>query len=212
LATNIFGVFKGVGAGIMGGIAGGLKALLYIIPILTLAIIFIIHFRNRSIYKYPVRVFRIRENGKVKESNYLGGYIGRKNSAPFFRIKRGRLPWQYIDLTTTPIVKYMDEEDRIYYLQIDVDTFVQLKRNIDLRVTKLIKNKEGKITGIKLNKKDFEFSPVESDIKYGAILATQKIRTVLRAEPTWKKVLPYFGLVLMAVIFIVAYALLMDKC
>ena len=55
-------------------------------------------------------------------------------------------------------------------------------------------------------------TPVESDVKYGAILSIQRIKDVLRLEPTWKKLLPYFGLTIMAVVFIVAYAILMSKC
>lgn len=188
--------FTGMFSGMGGGIVGGLKIFLfYIAPMIILGAIIFIQYKNKSIYKYKARIFRVRENGKVKESNYKAGYIGRKNSAPFFRIKTGKMWGQQIDLITTPIVKYMDEEDRVYYLQLDVNTFVQLERKMNLSKEKMI-----------------EFTPVESDVKYGAILSVQRIKDVLRTEPTWKKVLPYLGLALMAVIFIVAYAMLMDKC
>ena len=55
-------------------------------------------------------------------------------------------------------------------------------------------------------------TPVESDVKYGAILSIQRIKDVLRLEPAWKKILPYAGLILMAIVFIVAYAMLMNSC
>ncbi|MBA7490700.1 hypothetical protein ES702_01241 [subsurface metagenome] len=192
----MFESVTGIFSGATGGIASGLKVfLMYICPILLVGIIAFAQYRNKSIYRYKVRMFRIRENGKVKESNFKAGYIGRKNSAPFFRIKTGKWWWQQIDLTTTPTVKYMDEEDRVYYLQVDVNTFVQLRRYMNLTKEKMIR-----------------FTPVESDVKYGAILSVQRIKDVLRTEPTWKKLLPYFGLVLLAIVFIIAYAMLMNQC
>jgi len=181
-------MYSGMGSGIV----NGLYSLLYILPIVIVIIIFIVTIRDKKIYRNPVRIFRVRENGKVKEGNYKGGYIGRKNSAPFFRIKTGRWWWQYIDLITTPNPKYFDEQDRVYYKQIEVNTFIQMKRVF--------------LKGI------VGYAPVESDIKYGAILAVQRIKDVLRTEPAWKKVLPYAGLLLLAIVFIVAYAMLMNKC
>lgn len=190
IGDSVTGIFSGVGGGIM----EGLKVFIfYILPALVIGVIIFIQYRNKSIYKYKARIFRVRENGKVKESNFKAGYIGRKNSAPFFRIKTGL--WNQIDLITTPEVKYMDEEDRVYYLQVDVSTFIQLRREMDLSKEKMIK-----------------FTPVESDIKYGAILSVQRIKDVLRTEPTWKKILPYFGLIILAIVFIIAYAMLMNSC
>jgi|ETNvirnome_2_300_1030623.scaffolds.fasta_scaffold01383_9 hypothetical protein len=146
--------------------------------------------RNKKIYRYKARIYRIREGGTHKEANFKAGYIMRKNSAPYFRIKTS---WfKGIDLITTPNPKYIDEEDRVYYKQIDVDTYVQMKR--EMRQGKLI------------------MTPVETDVKYGAILSIQRIKEVLRLEPAWKKILPYFGLSLMAVVFIIAYAILINKC
>ena len=161
-----------------------------IIPVIGLTILFAITLRNKKIYRYKARIFRIREGGKHKELNFKAGYINRKNSAPYFRIKTG---WfKGIDLITTPNPAYIDEEDRVYYQQIDVNTYVQMKRKFE----------KGRVT----------MTPVESDVKYGAILSIQRIKEVLRLEPTWKKLLPYFGLTIMAVVFIVAYAILMNKC
>jgi len=166
-------------------------ALLIIFGFFVCLIIFI---RNKYIFKYPVRIFRIRENGKVIESNYVGGYIGRKNSAPFFRIKAGFFPWQVIDLTTTPNPKYLDEQNRVYYKQIDVDTYIQMKRTF-------------------VEDKGVTYTPVASDVKYGAILSIQRIKDVLRTEPTWKKILPYAGLILVFTLAIVLYVLALNmKC
>jgi len=179
-------------SGIFSGLAGSLKWLLYLTPVFILIIIIVVSSRNRTIFKYKVRVFRERENDKLKESNYKGGYIQRKNLAPFFRVKTGKWWWQYIDFIETPKIQFMDEDDRVYYKQIDVNTFIQLRRNL--------------VGGV------LKFTPVESDVKYGAVLTIQRIKEVLRTEPTWKKVLPYIGLILMAIVFLVAYAMLMNQC
>jgi len=184
-----FDIYKELG----GGVLGVLKGVLYMIPVFILIGIIIAHFRNKAVYKYKVRIFKVRENGKVKELNCKGGYIGRRNSAPFFRIKLGKWWWQYRDLNTTPNPAFMDEEDRVYFKQIDVDTYVQLKR-------KFIKEDE------------IEYAPVESDIKYGTILSVQKIKEVLRTEPTWKRIAPYATLITLALIFVIAYAMLMKNC
>ena len=180
--------FSGAGGTLM----TTLKILVILSPFLLIFAFVIIRIKNKLLYKYKVRIFKVRENGKVKELNTVGGYIGRKNSAPFFRIKIGRFWWQIKDLTTTPNPKYMDEDDRFYYFQNDIDTYIQVRRDF--------------------NPKGVEYSPVESDVKYGAILSIQRIKEVLRVESTWKKLAPYVTLVLLSVIFLVAYAMLMNKC
>lgn len=190
IVLNIFGYLSGVG----GSLKGVGYILLWVIPIIIVLLIAIVLINNKRIYKYKVRIFRIRENGKVKESNFKGAYIGRKNSAHFFRIKTGKFPWNCIELTTTPKVEYMDEEDRVYYKQIDVDSYLQVKRRFE-------------------QNGDIIYTPVESDVKYGAILAIERIKEVLRTEPTWKKLLPYFGLMLVFALCIVGMVLLQKyKC
>ena len=184
MAVDLFGWFN------IGSMTNSLYYIMAGIPIICAVIFAIISWRNKKIYTYKARIYRIREGGHYKELNYKAGYIRRVNSAPYFRIKTGFL--KGIDLITTPNPKYIDEEDRVYYKQIDVDTFVQMKR--------------------KMCKGKFIMTPVESDVKYGAILSIQRIKDVLRLEPAWKKILPYAGLLLLAVIFIVAYAMLMNKC
>jgi hypothetical protein len=129
----------------------------------------------------------------VLEKNAIGGYIGRKGSSPFFRIKLGRWWWQKVDLITTPEPKYMDEQNRVYYRQNDVSDYTQLRRDFAAN--------------------DVKYSAVESDAKYGAILSIQRIRQLLSVEPTWKKVLAYAGLVLVFTLGVVGWALLMNaKC
>jgi len=185
--------FFGSYSGITSGLWQGFKYFLYIIPVIIIIVWIIAYYRNKKTYCYPVRIFRIREQGKVLESNFRGGYIGRKNSAPYFCIKTGKWWWQKVELTKTPNPKYLDEQDRVYYLQIDIDTYVQLKRKFDGGIMRLI--------------------PVEPDIKYGAILSIQRIKDVLRLEPTWKKLAPYVALIIVAITLIAGYAILLNtKC
>lgn len=189
---DLLGWVEGFG----GGFTSILKTVLIALPILLLFAFILLKIKERSIYVYKVRIYRVRENGGVKELNGRGGYIGRRGTAPFFRIKIRRFlrPAKKIDLTTTPSPAYIDEEDRVYFKQIDVDTYVQLGRTFPT------------------DKNSFQFHPVESDVKYGALLDIHKIKEVLRAEPTWKKILPYASLLILGVIFIVAYALLIGRC
>jgi hypothetical protein len=141
--------------------------------------------RNKAVFKYPVRIFKTREGGAVKEQNCKGGYIGRKNSASFFQIKLGMMPWQKVNLNTTPNPKYMDQDNRVYYKQIDLGTYIQLQRHFDKDV--------------------ISFSGVEQDVKYGAILDIQRIKEILRTDSPWKKLAPYFALVLIFIFGILAF-------
>jgi hypothetical protein len=155
----------------------------FLIGLIVLSLISMI--RTKAIFKYPVRIFKTRENGAVKEQNCKGGYIGRKNSASYFQIKTGMFPWQKINLNTTPNPKYMDQDNRVYYKQIDLGTYIQLKRNFD--------------------NSSVCFDAVEQDVKYGAILDIQRIKEVLRTESPWKKIAPYFALVVIFIFGILAF-------
>lgn len=160
------------------------KYLLYLSPVIVLAGIAAFLIRGKILYNYPVRIFRTRENGKVLEKNCKGGFIQRKNSAPYFRIKFGPFWWQKKDLNSTPKTALMDEQNRVYYNQIDIDTFVQMKREF---------NPDKKV----------KFTPVDSDVKYGAILDIQKIRDVTAKKDTLMKYLGWGALMLIAVIHLV---------
>lgn len=189
----------------LGGVGDVLLYVLYASPLLILLIWLIIFYRNKKIYQYPVRILRERENGKVKEINRKGGFIRRKGGTPFFRIKTGFWWWNVTDLSETPKLEYMDEDNRVYYKQIDIDTYIQMKREVVGGIEKT--NKEtGEIGLIKL-------IPVETDVKYGAILAIQRIKEVLRPTDKWKTIASIAGMVLIFALAIVGWALLMNaKC
>ena len=186
--------FAGVYRGIISGLANSIYWLMWIVPLIAVIVTAIIVYRNKKIFVYPVRIFRVRENGKVLESNYKGGFISRKNSSPFFRIKMSWLPWKYKDLTTTPNPAYMDEQNRVYLKQIGVNSFVQLRRYFD-------------------DKGNVHFTPVESDVEYGAILSIQRIRQLTSGNDKWKTIGAIGAIVLIFAAAIIAWAFLMNaKC
>ena len=49
--------FFGSMGGVFGGVLSSLKYVLYLSPVAVLILILTIHFRNKLIYKYPVRIF-----------------------------------------------------------------------------------------------------------------------------------------------------------
>ena len=176
-----------------------LKWLVYSLPVIILLIIFIIQKSNKKKYPHKVRIYKIRENGKVKEVNLVGGFFGRKGGTSFFNIKTGFFPWQCRQLSETPKMEYVDEEDRVYYKQIDIDTFIQLQRTFAN-----LKDKNGK---------EIIFTYVPTDVKYGAILSVEKIRAVLQPQDRWKTIAAIGGMVLVFALAIVIFALMMNaKC
>lgn len=149
---------------------------------------------NKKRFVYKVRIFQTRENGSRKELNYKGGYIVNKgNGTNKFRIKKGKLPWDFIDLTTTPNPKAIDFENRIYYKQIDLKTYIQVK--------------------VVFDKSILIYKPIEQDIQYGAMLEMKRIDQALAKENKWAQVGP---MVVMGIIFvtcIIGWYFLMDaKC
>lgn len=184
----------------MADIFGGMRYIMVnwfwivlVILLIVVLVIVIMVIRYKVIFKYPVRIFRIRENEKCIEANYKGGYRGRRGSAPFFQIKTGRFPWQHIDLNTTPNPAYFDEQNRVYYKQIDVNAFIQLRRGF------------GSST--------IDYTPVECDVKYGAILDIHRIKNVLKTESTLSKLAPYIALILLFIAAIVGWWFVMNaKC
>jgi hypothetical protein len=192
------------------GIKNVLIYFLYLSPLIIVLVIALIHFRNKKMYQYPVRILRQRENGKYKEINRKGGFINRKGGTPFFRIKMGFWWWKFKDLSETPKLSYMDEDNRVYYKQIDIDTYIQMKREVleDAGGEKVMGSdgKEHIMPTIKL-------LPVETDVKYGTILSLARIREVLSPKDKWKTIASIGGMVLIFALAIIGWALMMNsKC
>lgn len=125
--------------------AGAIKYLLYFLGGGLLLVIIGFWYRNKRIFIFPVGVYRRRGNER-KIRVCKGGYIN-KNKMRTFRIKWGRInaPWNRKDLDFLPDTNHMDSEGRIYFDQLDPDTYIQtrkfhLKRPTRIRRIKLLEN------------------------------------------------------------------------
>lgn len=84
-------------------------------------------YRDKKIFVHPVRIFRQRNNGMVRETNTFGGYITEKGIIKFI-IKMGMFKKKEAD--KIPLSEYMDEDNRIYYWQISPESpLIQVKRD-----------------------------------------------------------------------------------
>jgi len=70
---------------------------------------------DKKVFKNPVRIFRLRQNGQTKELNTRGGYIINKKRVAEFWIKVGKFKKRKMDSLPDP--KMIDFEDRVYYFQ-----------------------------------------------------------------------------------------------
>lgn len=142
--------------------------------------------------QYKVRIYKIGPSGGAHEVNYPAKIVNNE-----LKIQTGQKweLWKFINIKELPKTEWIDEENRIYYAEITPLKFKQLKREIN----------------IKEQMKSTLFSPVDSDVKYGTIIAIHKVRAMLIPESAWQKILPYMGLLLMVVMFVVGYAMLINK-
>jgi hypothetical protein len=86
--------------------------------------------QDKKVYIYPVRIFRRRTNGIVKEFNTFGGYIS-KNGITYFNVKMTKFKKKAMD--KLPNSEYMDEDNRVYYWQLSPDApYIQVKRSFDV--------------------------------------------------------------------------------
>jgi len=174
-----------IGGSIFGWVSGmNFWWVLWVLLIGLIGYLVISVIRNKVIFVYPIRIFRTREMGGVKEKNGKGGYI-KRGGISFFRIKLGIWPWMKVDLNTTPNPKYMDQDNRVYYKQIDLKTYIQLKRTFGV---------------------DFvTFNPVEQDVVFEAILDIQKAHDLLQKKSLFEKVAPFATMVLIFLFGILGY-------
>jgi len=157
-------------------------ALPTILILLLVGFVFYKWKENKS-YKYPITIFSARDEGGYREIECKGGFLRRKGSAPYFRIKYSL--FKHTDMITPPKLEGVTLYNRIYYLQKDIDTFVQMRRKMDESIV--------------------NFIPVESDMKYGAILQIKRIREIMTTKSNFEKYAPtatvFFGLVIILIMF-----------
>lgn len=114
-------------------------------------------------YIYRVEIFKRRQDydgipTSVTNSG-IAGYFKKKTGKTVFRIRYGLRPSQVIELSKLPDPKYM-VGNKVTYLQLNKDNFVQAKVDIDW---------SGK----------FKLEPVEDDLKFSAQLDINEKQKIL---------------------------------
>jgi hypothetical protein len=100
--------------------------LIYGLVGLAVAIFAYKKWQDKKVFIYPVRLFRRRANGNVKEFNTVGGYI-KKGAITYFIVKMTKFKKKEMD--KLPSSSLMDDDNRIYYWQISPDApFLQVER------------------------------------------------------------------------------------
>jgi len=123
-------------------------------------------------YIYRAEIFKRRQDYDGMQTSVvsygIAGYFKKRSGKTVFRIRYGIRPSQVIELSKLPDPNYMIG-NKVTYLQLNKDNFVQAKVKIDW---------EGK----------FQLEPVEDDLKFSAqldidernrVLDTQKIKPVV---------------------------------
>lgn len=205
------GVFDDLfgGAGGFGGDVVGILLIIviYVLPLLLGLGFILMKVHEKKVYIHPVRIFKRRDSGKVKEINKKGGFVKTKSGIRLFRVKIGAMPWSTRD-EDLPDMRYMDEDDRVYYNQIDPDMWIQCDRTFTYKRKVKVKKDNGEVEEVIM---DVEYTPVPTDIKSKTISELQKAREVLGLESTWSRILPHITLLILGLIFLIAYYMLMNN-
>jgi hypothetical protein len=154
--------------------------------IIAIAVIGFMIWRNK-VYKFPVTIFSERSNG-VAETYDKGAFLRRKISkVPYFRLLKRKK-----EIMQHPMMNAIAQNtNRLYFYQKDMDTYIQLRPVIDDKILR--------------------YEPIDTDLKYGAIIEIQKIRDVVAVENKFMKFAPWFGLVILFVAAIVFLYMLVQK-
>jgi len=123
-------------------------------------------------YTYRAEIFKKRQDYNdipTSVHNYgIAGYFKKRSGKTVFKIRYGIRPSQVIELSKLPDPSYM-LGNKVIYLQLNKDNFVQAKVKIDWNG-------------------EYELEPVEDDLKFSAeldineklrVLDTQKIKPVI---------------------------------
>jgi hypothetical protein len=120
--AEVIGMDKLLGGMSVASVKAGVYDMAYWIiwGVVALAVIVFAYLKwqDKKIYVYPVRIFRQRANGLVKEQNVWGGYV-KKNNVTTFSLKM--TAWKKRKLDKLPLSNLMDEENRVYYWQVSPD-------------------------------------------------------------------------------------------
>ncbi len=206
--------FSGLGSGIMSFIPYFFYALLFIGT--TFGIVFAV--RMRKFWTNSLTIYREREGGGTDELE-TRCKIGTKGSALAFFIKRGR---KKVASYILPKLEGMSSKGRFFYYQINPLTYIQLKKKIesepdeekrDYLMNKYIEfRNETEFIQIvsKIDKKTQILQPIESDIKYGAVLELKNIANMTKPEKTTleKLLMPATFITFFVLMFLFVYILI----
>ena len=85
--------------------------------------------RNKMIFTYNHITTRLRNNQKIRTIRNKAGFI-KKKGLTYFRLKTGRMPWQYHDLVEHPNLAEVDGDNTVYYTQLGTDIFIQSSKRL----------------------------------------------------------------------------------
>jgi len=95
--------------------------------ILGVAVFAWLKWQDKKVFIYPVRIFKQRANGQVKEQNVVGGYKRVGNITKFI-VKMSS--WKKKEMDKLPLSEWMDEDNRVYYWQVSPDSpLIQVRRD-----------------------------------------------------------------------------------
>lgn len=113
-------------SGLQSSVYGIAEYVIWGVLILGVVIFAWLKWQDKKVFIYPVRIFKQRANGLVKEQNVWGGYKKVGNISTFV-LKMSA--WGKKPMEKLPNSEYMDEENRIYYWQVSPDSpLIQVSR------------------------------------------------------------------------------------
>ena len=174
-----------------GGVSSFLSVIIWGTIVITIVTIIAIIIRNKVKYQYSGVIYKRRQENLqtgLPESVIIegkAGYFVKKKRKTVFRIKWGKMPWQQVELTKLPDPKYM-VGNKVYYVQLNKDNYVQCKAEIDW---------EGA----------FKLEPVEDDLKYGAELDMAEKGVILDTKSTWDRAAPFVAMGIFLVVGIIVF-------
>ena len=146
--------------------------------------------------KYSCRIYDVSKNGNIKENTYPAEFKGN-----VLKIYTG---WNRFSSKQVFVI----DKSKIKMDYIDENNLLHFSRNIWEENPSLLQLRRKMETQDLLDK----VNPVDSDTKYGAIVAIQRMKESLMSYSLWSKIAPYVGLFIMAAVFIIAFAMLMNNC
>lgn len=114
-------------SGIQSSVYGIAEYVIWGVLILGVVIFGWLKWQDKKVFIYPVRIFRQRANGMVKEQNVMGGYkkVGKMTT---FVLKMKAFKKK--NMEKLPNSEFMDEDNRIYYWQVSPDSpLIQVNRS-----------------------------------------------------------------------------------